>query len=143
MSGLSHFLFAHLTQRLPCMSARILIADDHPGARSALRLLLASEPVEICGEAENGKQAVQKVRELNPDIVILDLIMPEMSGIQAADEIRRIAPATKLVFMSLYDTETVKVANLIGPFVSKTTLVTELVPTLRSLMQTGEETDQH
>jgi DNA-binding NarL/FixJ family response regulator len=116
------------------MSVRILIADDHPLARGALKLLLASEPVEICGEAENGVQAVEKARELKPDIVILDLLMPEMNGVEAADKIRQIAPTTKMIFMSLYDTETTKNAHLIGPFVAKTTLVSDLVPALRNLI---------
>ena len=117
------------------MSPRVLVVDDHPTARSALRLLLANEPVEICGEAKNGKQAVQRVSELHPDVVILDLVMPEMGGIQAAYEIRRVAPGTKFLYMSIYDSTITRHANLLGPFVPKSALGDELIPALRTLIQ--------
>jgi chemotaxis response regulator CheB len=120
------------------MCLRVLIADDHPLARGALKLLLAAEPVEICGEAENGRQAVQKAKELKPDIVILDILMPDMNGIEAGKEIREIAPDTKLIFMSLYDDETANSANLIGPFVRKTTLIYDLIPTIRNLIESHQ-----
>lgn len=117
------------------MWTRVLVVDDHPKARSALRLLLAKEPVVVCGEAENGKQAVQRVAELRPDVVILDLVMPEMGGIQAAYEIRWVAPGTKFLYMSIYDSETSKRANLLGPFIPKSSLGEELIPALRTLIR--------
>jgi len=104
-------------------------------------MLLAKEPVVVCGEAENGKQAVQRVPELRPDVVILDLVMPEMGGIQAAYEIRRIAPDTKFLYMSLYDPQTIKHANLLGPFVSKSSLGDELIPTLNTLIRAQDRFD--
>jgi DNA-binding NarL/FixJ family response regulator len=57
---------------------------------------------EVCGEAENGKIAVEKVRELHPDIVILDLQMPIMNGLEAAREISRVAPRTVMLMFTLY-----------------------------------------
>jgi DNA-binding NarL/FixJ family response regulator len=69
--------------------ARILIADEHPVVRSGLRALLSKNSRwQVCGEAVNGKQAVEQVRELNPQLVVLDLNMPVMNGTEAAREIR-------------------------------------------------------
>jgi DNA-binding NarL/FixJ family response regulator len=57
----------------------------------------------VCGEAINGREAVNKVIELKPDLVILDISMPELNGIEAAREIRRIAPAIKIIILSMHD----------------------------------------
>lgn len=62
---------------------------------------------DICGEAENGQEAILKVCELKPDLVILDLSMPIMGGTAAARQIRRVSPATKIVFLSMHESETV------------------------------------
>jgi len=59
--------------------------------------------MEVCGEAENGKQAIEKVKQLKPDLVLLDINMPVMNGVQAAYEIRRIAPSTKIIFFTIHD----------------------------------------
>jgi len=83
---------------------RILLADDHETVRMGVRAALAQESqFDICGEAENGQDAVAKVRQLNPDAVILDVSMPVMNGLEAAREIRRIAPSTKIVMFSMHD----------------------------------------
>jgi DNA-binding NarL/FixJ family response regulator len=73
------------------MSTRILIVDDHEVLREGLKSLLAkSRPDwEICGEATDGDQAIQLVQELNPDIVILDITMPRMSGLEASSRMRK------------------------------------------------------
>jgi YesN/AraC family two-component response regulator len=78
--------------------ARILIVDDNPVARVTLRELLDWHSFQVCGDAKDGKEAVEKVMELKPDIVLLDINMPVMSGITAATKIRRMAPSTKIVF---------------------------------------------
>ncbi len=62
---------------------------------------------DICGEAGNGQEAIEKVVELRPDVVVLDLRMPVMGGTEAARQIRRLSPATKIVFLSVHDSETV------------------------------------
>jgi two-component system response regulator NreC len=83
---------------------RILVVDDHAMVRVSVRTLLACNPQwDICGEAENGDESIQKVRELAPDLVILDITMPGMSGIEAAREIRRIAPDTKILLLTIHD----------------------------------------
>src|SRR6202049_126261 len=71
------------------MATRILIVDDYLMARKTVRSLLVWHSLEVCGEAENGKQAIEKVKRLKPDLVLLDINMPEMNGVQAAYEIRR------------------------------------------------------
>jgi DNA-binding NarL/FixJ family response regulator len=83
--------------------ARILIADDHPEARRGARELLEGHPEwEVCGEAENGLDAIEKAAALKPDIVIIDLSMPKMSGVQVARVIRSAAPQLPLLLFSLY-----------------------------------------
>jgi DNA-binding NarL/FixJ family response regulator len=83
--------------------ARILIADDHPEARRGARELLeAHAGWEVCGEAVNGMEAIEKAAALKPDIVIMDLSMPKMSGSAAARVIRSTAPDMPLLLFSLY-----------------------------------------
>jgi DNA-binding NarL/FixJ family response regulator len=113
--------------------------DDFQRIRSGVRSLLTSEPVEICGEAENGREAIERVRELHPDLVLLDIIMPVMNGIEAAHEIHRISPSTKIVFFTIEDTpEAIAVAQLLGAdaLVPKSAAVSDLIPTLRRLLPT-------
>jgi DNA-binding NarL/FixJ family response regulator len=120
------------------MAARILLVDDFQRMRSGVRTLLTSEPVEICGEAENGREAIERVRELHPDLVLLDIVMPVMSGIEAAHEIHRISPSTKIVFFTIEDSpEAAAVARLIGVdgLVPKSAAGTELIPTLKRLLR--------
>ncbi len=83
-----------------------MLVDDHEIVRQGLKLILAREgdsAWEICGEAENGLEAVEKVGELKPDLVILDVSMPIMNGFEAARQIRVLAPATKIVMLSMHD----------------------------------------
>ncbi|HKN34076.1 MAG TPA: response regulator transcription factor [Terriglobales bacterium] len=87
---------------------RILIADDHEVVRHGLRVLLESRPGwEVCGEAADGWEAVSKVSELKPDIVALDIGMPNLNGLDAARQILRRAPHQKILFMTIYESEQV------------------------------------
>jgi len=117
---------------------RILIVDDHETIRSAIRSLLARDSLEICGEAENGKQALEKVRELKPDLVILDISMPVMNGLEAAREIRRFAPRTKIVILSVHDSpQIIEIAEKAGAdaYVLKSAADTDLNVTVKRLLQ--------
>jgi DNA-binding NarL/FixJ family response regulator len=88
------------------LSKRILIADDHESVLRGIRVMLESEPgFEVCGDALNGRDAVQKAVALKPDLVVLDFSMPEMDGLQAADEISRLLPNVKLILHTMYGTE--------------------------------------
>lgn len=83
--------------------ARILIVDDVPAIRGSLRRYLEQETDwVICGEAENGKVAVEQVQRLHPDLVLLDLSMPVMNGLDAARAIRLIAPGTHILMFTLH-----------------------------------------
>ncbi len=83
------------------MPLRILVADDHDVMRIGIRALLAvREGWEVCGDARTGQEAVTKSEELKPDIVILDINMPELNGIEAAKRIRTALPATELLIIS-------------------------------------------
>jgi DNA-binding NarL/FixJ family response regulator len=86
------------------MSLRILIADDHVAVRRALKHLLESHASwQVCGEAANGFEAVEKTAELNPDVVILDYRMPKMNGFQAASEICSSSPQVPILIYTQFD----------------------------------------
>ena len=88
------------------MTTTVLIVDDSPPIRRSLRSLFERrEGWEVCGEAENGAIAVEQVKALNPDIVIMDLSMPVMNGLQAAQKISAIAPKTAMVLFTMHSTE--------------------------------------
>lgn len=95
---------------------RMLIADDHEIVRQGLRSLVESRPGwQVCGEAADGWDAVRKARELKPDVIALDIGMPNLNGIEAAREILRENPKAKILFLTIYDTEqVVKSALQIG-----------------------------
>ncbi len=85
---------------------RVLIADDHSIIRRIVRSTLQANPhFEVCGEAENGAVAVERVKELNPDVVVLDLQMPVMNGIEAARQISIVAPNTTMVMFTMHCSE--------------------------------------
>ena len=85
---------------------RVLLTDDHTLFRKGILTLLSAEPdLEIVGEAENGTQAVEKVGELRPDLVLLDIGMPGLSSFEAARQIKKIRRETKVLFLTMYDDE--------------------------------------
>lgn len=92
------------------LAERILLADDHQIVRRGLKSLIQGlgPNWEICGEAENGKEAVEKTMSLHPDLVILDISMPVQNGLEAAREIRRKSPDTKILILSMHDSPHMK-----------------------------------
>lgn len=83
------------------MSIQILIVDDHSVVREGLRMFLTMDSeLEVVGEAINGKDALNKVAELRPDVVLMDLLMPEMDGIQATELIRKQYPDTEVIALT-------------------------------------------
>jgi DNA-binding NarL/FixJ family response regulator len=87
---------------------RILIADDHELARSGIRALLESHVGwEVCGEARDGREAVELAGSLNPDLILLDIGMPSLNGLDAARQILAISPATRILIVTMHDSEQV------------------------------------
>jgi signal transduction histidine kinase/DNA-binding NarL/FixJ family response regulator len=119
---------------------RILIADDHELVRQGLRALLAAHPAwEVCGEAADGVEAIEKAAELQPDIVLLDVSMPRLSGLEAAPLIRRESPASEIVIVSQHDpAEMLSSALAAGAraFVSKSDIVSGLISLIESMAPT-------
>ena len=86
------------------MPRRILIVDDNTIIRRSIRYCIEQNTDwEVCGEAENGRLAVEQFQQLQPDLVILDWQMPVMNGLEAAREIHRIAPSTTMLMLTLHD----------------------------------------
>jgi DNA-binding NarL/FixJ family response regulator len=114
------------------LSAHILLVDDNAAVRKTIRSFLSWHDFRVCGEAKNGKEAIHQVRELKPDIVLLDINMPGMNGIQIASKIRRVASETKIVFLTVHNTPgTRNAAQMWGhAFVAKSAASTELIPML-------------
>jgi DNA-binding NarL/FixJ family response regulator len=90
------------------MTVRILIADDHEVVRKGLRSLLEGEgSLEVVGEASNGREAVEKTVALKPDVVVLDIGMPELNGLEATRQIVKAAPRTEVLILTVFETEEV------------------------------------
>src|SRR2546429_5792604 len=96
---------------MDAMVTRILIADDHSVVRQGLRMFLALDPdLEVVAEATDGAEAVRLARELQPDVVLMDLLMPRVDGIAATQEIRRALPDTEVLAL----TSVLEDASVIG-----------------------------
>ncbi len=90
----------------PISAIRLLLVDDHPIVRAGLRMLfLAEEDMEIVGEANSGEESLQAVRELQPDIVVMDVAMPGMSGIEATRRIKEASPDTAVLALTMHEDE--------------------------------------
>ncbi|HLH30905.1 MAG TPA: response regulator transcription factor [Terriglobia bacterium] len=118
--------------------ACVLVVDNHDGVRSLL-LSLLSRHFELCDEAENGRQAVAKVAKFYPDVVVLDLLMPEMNGMEVVPRIRKMAPSTGIVLISgcLPPRLGLEAARISGAeaYVEKYTAVRDLIPTIEAVLQ--------
>jgi two-component system nitrate/nitrite response regulator NarL len=83
---------------------RCLLVDDYESVRMGVAAILSSRPnIQICGEASNGEEAIEKARELKPDLIILDVTMPVLDGINSAKEIRTFLPEVPILFFSMHD----------------------------------------
>ncbi len=85
---------------------RVLIADDHKVVREGLAAILnAKESIEVVGEAQNGQEAVEKARSLVPDVILMDVRMPRMGGVEATRQIKRESPHIGVIALTMYDEE--------------------------------------
>ncbi len=91
---------------MPKPSIRILVADDHPVVREGLIAMLSTQAdFEIVGEAAHGEEVVQKAKALRPDVVLLDLEMPKMDGVEALQRLRETAPEVRALVFTVFDTD--------------------------------------
>jgi len=117
------------------MPVRFLLVDDHEVLRMGLRsLFTVRQDWQVCGEAEDGEDAVQKVRELSPDAVILDLLMPGMTGFEVVSRIREIAPSSKIIFFSLHNVPITARESGADAFVSKASGAREFLAAIDGVM---------
>jgi DNA-binding NarL/FixJ family response regulator len=87
------------------MSITAFLADDHAVVRDGLRLLLeAQADIEVVGDAANGRDAVQRVAELRPDVVIVDIAMPDLNGIEATRQMCETCPSAQVIILSMHST---------------------------------------
>lgn len=115
---------------------RILIVDDHAVLRKAVRRLLeSSSEFEVCGEAEDGPQAIKKAAELKPGVVILDIVMPMMNGFEAARKIKEVSPHSQIVILSSYkDKQLIEESRNVGAvcYVPKSDAERELIDAVKA-----------
>jgi DNA-binding NarL/FixJ family response regulator len=117
---------------------RVLLADDYEPFRRCVSSLFLRQPGwKIIGEVSDGLEAVKKTQELNPDVVLLDLSLPKIDGVEAANRIRRTAPATKIVFITAYqDSELMQTVlrNQAEGYVLKWEIMRDLVPAVEAAL---------
>jgi len=88
------------------MQLRILVADDHPVVRAGLRALLEARfGWQVCEEAGNGREAVERAGKLKPDVAVLDISMPLLNGIEATRQIRKLSPETEVLILTMHDAD--------------------------------------
>jgi DNA-binding NarL/FixJ family response regulator len=123
------------------MSVRILVVDDHDVVRAGVRTILATRADwEVVAEATNGKMAVEKARELRPDLIVMDITMPVMSGLEAAKEIAKLHLNSKILVLSMHELH-YKVEDFtkmgISGYVLKSDAVRDLIRALDELRSGG------
>jgi DNA-binding NarL/FixJ family response regulator len=122
------------------MSAKILAVDDDRDFRGVLRGLLTEDPcLQLVGEAEDGDEAVRSTRELDPDIVLMDITMPRVNGLDASREIKSFRPETKVIMLTIHSENEYKPVALqsgADAFIAKKRLGSELLPTIHRLLGT-------
>jgi len=117
---------------------RILVVDDHEGVRLGLRRVIESVPeFEVCGEAENGRVGVDRALQLKPDLIVLDLSMPVMNGLEAARELTRVMPLLPILMYTSFISSNISAEALaagVSRVASKPSLPDALIKDLRMLL---------
>ncbi|HKN35824.1 MAG TPA: response regulator transcription factor [Terriglobales bacterium] len=122
------------------MPIRVLLADDHQMVRQALKALLEREGFQVSGEADDGAQAIKLAAELRPDVAVLDVAMPVLSGLDAAQEIKRVSPKTKVILLTMHAEDHHVLRSLRAGakgFLLKTHAAEDLVRALREVSRGG------
>ncbi len=126
---------------------RVLLVDDHPVVRAGLKALLeTTEHVEVVGEASSGEEAVEKARTLQPDIVIMDLAMPGMDGVQATRRISELGLGAKVLVVTIHDEDEYLVPALnagAAGFLNKSAADTDLIGAIEAISHGHSYLPQH
>jgi DNA-binding NarL/FixJ family response regulator len=120
------------------MRCRVLLADDHQIVREGLRGLLEKAGHEVIGEASDGREALRLVRTLNPDVAVLDMSMPLLNGLDAAHEIRRLAPTIKTILLTMHSDKSYVLQAMRGGargYVLKTQASEDLIRAIREVLR--------
>jgi DNA-binding NarL/FixJ family response regulator len=123
--------------RKPSGGKRVLIVDDNPAVRRVVSQVFRSDGFAVCGEADNGRQAIELAKQATPDLIVLDLSMPVMNGLQAAPKLRKIAPKASIILLTMFANElAADQASKIGVDVvlSKTEALSSVLSRASSLM---------
>ena len=124
---------------MPAHSIRVLVAEDYPPFRRALASIMQSRPgLQIICEVEDGLEAVQKAEELKPDLILLDIGLPKLNGLQAARQVLKRAPESKIIFVTQETSpELVQEALSLGAqgYVVKTRLESDLLVAVEAVLQ--------
>ena len=124
------------------MPVKILLADDHEIVREGIRRLLSSSRPdwEICGEATNGKQAIEAIQQLKPEVVILDITMPGMNGLEAAAHITKMKNPCRILIFTMHESDrlSMEIRNTgAHGYVQKSQASRDLVEAIECLLQGG------
>jgi DNA-binding NarL/FixJ family response regulator len=122
------------------MPIQVIVADDHQLVRQSLKVLLELEGFGVVGEAANGREALQLAEKLHPDVVVMDLAMPVLNGIDAAKEIQRVSPKSKTILLTMHTDRQYILEGLRGGakgYVTKTHAANDLVRAIREAARGG------
>ncbi len=121
------------------MKRKILVGDDHEIVRHGLRRLIETQPDwEVCGEAVSGWEAIEKARDLQPEVIVLDFSMPELNGVEAARHILKDSPRTEIVMLTIHNSEKLLREALdagVRGYVLKSDAMSDVVAAIRALLQ--------
>jgi two-component system, NarL family, response regulator NreC len=109
---LINYIRAHTATDAPmhpngeCAKVRVLLADDHTILRAGLKMMLNAQPdIEVVGEASDGRQALDEAQRLLPDVIVMDITMPELNGIEATRQIKKLLPETRVLVLTMHENE--------------------------------------
>lgn len=124
---------------------RVLIAEDHESVREGLRLIVdTQEDMQVCGEAGNGRDAIRLAQELKPDVLLMDISMPELNGLKAAAKLKRVAPTIKILTLTRHTDEAYLKELLeagVSGYVLKQSAASELLRAIRAVASGGNYLD--